>query len=363
MTTTRTPPVAADTDAPDPPARLRTDRVSLAAAGRRAWQFVGIAIALILLARLVAVLHVVVVAVLLALLATATLSPLMTRLVRTGLPRSAAALTLVGSGVGVIVGLLWAVGLQVAEQVPALLDQVEQAVRQLSTRFPSLPVPEDGSITGLLQRGGDGTGLAASGLRVGAELLSGIALAVVLSFFLLRDGAAMWRWATSALTVERRALADRMGGAAFGTVARYVRGLSVVAAADAALAGIALFALGVPLAAVLTVLTFMAAFIPTVGAFVVGGLAVALAFTEGGTTMALIVLAVYTGVQQLDGNVLQPWIMGHELPLHPAAVLVALAVGGILAGVLGALLGVPVAAAVVAAARELLVDEPADEPA
>lgn len=332
---------------------VRDDRVSLSGAGRRAWQVVGIALAVYAISWLVAKLQIVVVAVLIALLITAMLNPLMRRLADR-IPRSAAAFALVFGGVLVLGGILSLIGVRLAEQIPTLLSQVDEALAQVRQQVPALPIPPNPSLSDLV--GGAGGSTAVSSLRLGVEVLSGLALAIVLAFFLLRDGGAMWRWALSALDPGRRDLGDRMGRAAFGTVARYVRGLTVVAAADAALAGVALFVLGVPLASALTALTFLGAFIPTVGAFVVGGLAVALAFTEGGLTLALIVLAIYTAVQQLDGNVLQPWIMGHELPLHPAVVLIALTVGGLLAGIVGALLGVPVAAAAVAAAKEYLLD-------
>jgi predicted PurR-regulated permease PerM len=184
-----------------------------------------------------------------------------------------------------------------------------------------------------------------------AEVLTGAALAVVLSFFLLRDGRSMWAWFLGLFSRRRRTRVDRMGHAAYGTIAQYVRGLTVVALADATLSAIGLFALGVPLAEALVVLTLFAAYIPTIGAFVVGGLAVATAFASGGTGLAITVGVLYTVIQQVDGNVLQPWVMGSRLPLHPAAVLIALTCGGLLAGVVGALLFVPLSAAVVAAFR------------
>jgi putative heme transporter len=350
---------------------VQPGRLSLASAATRAWQLVGLALAAFVLAWLVARLRIVVVACLLAFLLAAAFGPVVLRLRRIGWRRTAAAGAVTAGWVLVLLAVLTVIGWRVAGQIPALVDQVEQAVADLGEQFPALPIPASGSLTELAERvgstgggeegGGEGDAAqeaAITGLRIGAEVIGSALLAVVLSFFLLRDGDRMWAWFTAALGPRQGRRADRMGRSAYATVAQYLRGLVVVASADAALSAVGLFALGVPLAEVLAVLTFFAAFVPTVGAFVVGGLAVLLAAADGGIGHGAVVALLYVGVQQLDGSVLQPWVMGRRLPLHPAVVLLALAVGGVTAGMMGALLGVPLAAALVAATHAYLTDEP-----
>jgi predicted PurR-regulated permease PerM len=316
---------------------------------RRAWQFVGIALALAVLGWLVATLQVVVVGALLGLLIAAMMGPLVQWLNRHGWRRSFAAFGVTVAWLLLVAGVFWLLGQQLVEQAPMLRAELNRAVDRLAEQFPDLPIPTSASPADLV----DSTEgqRAVDGLRVGAEILSSFALAVVLSFFMLRDGPRMWEWFVALWDRGHRRRVDLMGRAAYSTVAEYVRGLAVVAAMEATLSGIALFSLGVPLASALTAMTFIGAFVPVLGAIVVGALATALAFAAGGTTLALIVLGIFVGIQQLESNVLQPWIMGHRLPLHPAAVLLALSIGGVVAGIIGALIGIPVAAATVAALR------------
>lgn len=329
---------------------------TLASIGRSAWHLLGILLAFAAVGWLVSRVALVVVACILALLIAATIEPLVERLEDRGVSRTVSALGLTVTWILVLLGVFALVGWRFVDQVPELADQLRQALERLRSQFPGLPIPRNGGIEEMFSSmagGGEdsGTSPAVSGLRVLAEVLTGAALAVVLSFFLLRDGRSMWSWFLGLFSRARQARVDRMGHAAYGTIAQYVRGLTVVAVADATLSAIGLFALGVPLAEALVVLTLFAAYIPTIGAFVVGGLAVATAFASGGTGLAITVGVLYTVIQQVDGNVLQPWVMGSRLPLHPAAVLIALTCGGLVAGVVGALLFVPLSAAVVAAFR------------
>ncbi|MEE8600025.1 AI-2E family transporter [Euzebya tangerina] len=334
------------------------ERLPLSAIGRRSWQFVGLALAVGLVVWLLAQLIVVVAAIAFALFLAATFSPPMEWLAARGWPRTAAALTVTVSWLVALMALFSLVGWRFAETLPELIDQVSAALERLREQYPQLPVDVSRTSELLSSAQEWASSRASGGLRAVGEFLSGAALAIVLSFFLLRDGRDMWQW-TLALLGDRSDRVDAVAGAAWNTVSQYVQGLCIVALADAALSAIGLFALGVPMAAALVVLTFLAAFVPVVGAFVVGGLAVALAFAGGGTTTAVIVLILYVAIQQVDGNLLQPFVMGNRLPLHPAVVLVVLTVGGLKAGIVGALFAVPLAAALSAAAHAMLVTEPA----
>jgi predicted PurR-regulated permease PerM len=128
----------------------------------------------------------------------------------------------------------------------------------------------------------------------------------------------------------------------------YLRGVAVVGVVDGALIGLALALLGVPLALPLAVLTAVGAFFPIVGAVTAGALAALVALVSKGPVTALLVVGVTVLVQQLEGNLLQPVVMGRSLDLHPVVVMVALSVGGILGGIVGAFLAVPAVAVAVA---------------
>jgi predicted PurR-regulated permease PerM len=184
----------------------------------------------------------------------------------------------------------------------------------------------------------------------------------VLLFFLLKDGPMGWSWFLGAFGDRDRA--DRAGRAGWRTLSGYVRGIVVIAAIDAIGIGVALALIGVPLAVPLALLTFFACFVPILGATLAGALCVLVALAANGLTDALLVLAAVIIVQQAEGNLLEPLIMGRAVRLHPAVILLAVAAGTLIAGVSGALLATPVVAVayrMVLAAREPAVslDKPA----
>lgn len=264
---------------------------------------------------------------------------------------------------GVTVALTAVLSTRIAEQVPQLLSQLDDASSQLGDRLgidlPSVPggdSADDGSDGAGSDGGGaDGAAGAAGEAALGAaeavfRALVGLFLTLVFAFFFLKDGARMWQWLLGKLTPRARDDVDAAGGAAWRTVGAYVRGLTVVALFDAAGIGLGLLALGVPLVLTLTVLQFLGSYIPTIGALVAGAAAVGVAWVDGGATTALLVLVLVVVVQQIGNDVIEPWVMARSLPLHPAVVLVAVTAGGLLWGIAGALLFVPLAAAVTAAA-------------
>jgi len=143
---------------------------------------------------------------------------------------------------------------------------------------------------------------------------------------------------------RRQPVIDDVGGRAWGALSAYVQGVFLVATIDATLIGAALLLVGVPVALPLIVLTFIAAFFPIIGAFTAGAAATLVALVANGVPAALIILAVIVAVQQLEGNVFYPIVVGRKLHLHAVWILLALTAGGVLAGVAGAFLAVPVAA-------------------
>jgi predicted PurR-regulated permease PerM len=138
----------------------------------------------------------------------------------------------------------------------------------------------------------------------------------------------------------------------------YVRGVTLIAFIDAAGIGVAMLLLGVPMALPLTAIVFLGGFIPVVGATITGILAVLVAFVTNGIGTALAVAAAVIVVQQLEGNILQPAIMGKAVKLHPLVIILALAIGGIQAGIIGAVLAVPVAAVIWTTVKSWNADTP-----
>jgi predicted PurR-regulated permease PerM len=192
-----------------------------------------------------------------------------------------------------------------------------------------------------------------SGAALLTQWAAGIVLIVVLTFFFLKDGDRLWNWVLELFHEERQPVLHEVGVRSWTALSTYIQGVFLVATIDATLIGVALLIVGVPLALPLIVLTFIAAFFPIVGAFTAGAAAVLVALVSNGIGSALIVLAVIVAVQQLEGNVFYPVVVGRRMKLHPVAILLALTAGGVLAGVAGAFLAVPVAA-VTAAVLEFM---------
>lgn len=183
-----------------------------------------------------------------------------------------------------------------------------------------------------------------SGVRLAAELLAGIILLVVLTFLLVKDAESMQRAITHRLSGRHRRDFLVLSGGLFNTLGRYFRGVTIVAFMDAILIGIGLVAIGIPFALPLAVLTFFGAFIPVIGAVLAGLAAFLIALATDGVTAALIVGGLVLAVQQIEGNVLAPIIVGRSISLHPILVILAVSTGGALWGIMGAFVAVPLTA-------------------
>ena len=332
----------------DRPALTRLAPTGLLRAGLVCASVLLIAAVVFLAARLLVRLAPVTLAVVAALLLAALLMPAVDGLTRLRVPRGLAALAGVLGLLVVLVGPLVLVGQQVSGQFGDLrgrLDEGIAGVRDWVTG--TLPVSEQ-QFDQLWQRAPDAaTGAApspASGAALVTEVLGAALLALVLLFFLLKDGHRMWSWLLGRVPASRRGRVDAAGSAGWHALAGYVRGTVIVAAVDAVGIGLALLLVGVPLAVPLALLTFVAAFVPIIGATVAGAAAVLVALVANGPTQALIILAAVVVVQQAEGNLLEPLVMGRAVRLHPAVILLAVAAGTVLAGVAGALVAVPVAA-------------------
>lgn len=176
------------------------------------------------------------------------------------------------------------------------------------------------------------------------EFLTGMLLAMFSTLFLLYDGARIWQWTLKLVPAQARPGVAGAGPRAWRTLTAYVRGTVIVALIDAIFIGLGLFFLDVPLAVPLAVFIFLFAFIPLVGAVTSGALAVVVALVTQGPFTALMVVIVVLAVQQIEGHVLQPFILGRAVRVHPLAVVLSVAAGGMIAGIGGAVVAVPLVA-------------------
>ncbi|WP_139417726.1 AI-2E family transporter [Agromyces laixinhei] len=192
------------------------------------------------------------------------------------------------------------------------------------------------------------SGLLVSGaLSLSSSLghfLAGMLLALFATLFILIDGRSIWNWIVGIFPRRGRAAIDAAGQAGWATLGNFVRVQILVATIDAIGIGLGAFFLGLPLAVPIAILVFLGSFIPIVGAVVTGALAVFVALVYNGPVIALVMLGIVLLVQQVEGHVLQPLIMGTAVKVHPLGVVVAVATGSLLAGIPGALFAVPVAA-------------------
>ncbi|MCO8127758.1 AI-2E family transporter [Acidimicrobiia bacterium EGI L10123] len=349
--------------APDPSSTAPSVPNWLRTIGGTMWYLVGAGLVVWGLAELAQKLTVALLPVLVALLATGVLHPVVARVDRRGWPSWVAPLLAVLAMVILVVGMVGGVGVRLNDQLPVLQQDLRSAAQDIEDRFglelPAMGGSGEGSGSGSSSIVPDATEL----LRLGSEVLFGLFLSLALTFLFLKDGASIWEWFVTKLRGRARDDVDAAARAAWGTVGAYVRGLTVVAAFDAVGIAVGLVLLGVPLVITLAVLQFVASYIPTIGAFVAGAVAVAVAYSSGGFATAALTVALVVVVQQIGNNVIEPWIMGRTIPLHPAVVLIAVTAGAALWGIAGALLFVPLAAALSAAGHALWVRRTGADPA
>ncbi|MGC5017006.1 AI-2E family transporter [Micromonospora sp. DT47] len=278
---------------------------------------------------------------------TALLDPVLLRLRRLRVPPAPAALLTILLLLGILVGagvLVWNL---TAAQFSELSQQLGEGL-QRSRDFVTSTLPiSDAQLDKLIQQVRDGMGGGfdpVGGARTAAEVAGSTLLALVLLFFLLKDGRSMWRWVLRRLTGPNREVTAEAGRVGWRTLGSYSRGTMIIAAIDAIGIGLALVLLGVPLALPLALITFLGGFVPIIGATVAGTVAVLVALAAKGPTTALLVLAAVIAVQQIEGNLLEPLIMKRQVQLHPVVILVAVTAGTLIAGIAGAFVSVPIAA-------------------
>ncbi|MEU1280216.1 AI-2E family transporter [Streptomyces sp. NPDC005805] len=335
---------------PDPVAAIPWGMRVAAEAG---WRLLVLAGTLWVLMRVISAVQLVVLAFVAALLVTALLQPTVARLKRAGLPRGLA--TAVTAVLGfVIMGLVgWFVVWQVMENLDTLSARVRDGIDELKRWLLDSPFHvTESQINDIAQNLSDTIGtnteeITSAGLQgvtVMVEVLTGMLLAMFSTLFLLHDGRRIWEWSLKLVPAQARAGVAGAGPRAWRTLTAYVRGTVLVALIDAVFIGLGIWFLDVPMAVPLAVFIFLFAFIPLVGAVISGALAVVVALVTQGVFTALMVLVVVLAVQQIEGHVLQPFILGRAVRVHPLAVVLAVAAGGLTAGIGGAVVAVPLVA-------------------
>lgn len=298
-------------------------------------------------------LKLVVIPVLLALIVAAAAAPVLRFLRKRGMSHMMSAWTTLLGGLLVFGGIITMIVFAVQNQFGELVTSATDGLDQLQDFLLQGPFPIDqGMIDDARQALVDfatssqfGSG-AIAGVTVAGEVVTGLALGIVILFFFLKDGGMIWDFFLKPLHGERLARGKRIGETSVKVLGGYVRGTATIALVDAVAIGVGLVVLQVPLALPLAVLVFIGAFIPLVGATATGILAALVALVANGWVVALIVVAIVIVVNQLEGNFLQPVVMAQSLKLHPLVILVALTAGTILGGIVGAVLSVPIAAVV-----------------
>jgi putative heme transporter len=322
-------------------------------AAEAGWRLLVLAGALWVIMRAVSAVRLVVLSFVAALLITALLQPTVLRLRRHGVPRGPAAVITAVFGF-VLLGLIgWFVGWQITESLGDLSRRLQGGTGEIKRWLLNGPFHiTEKEFHEFFRKLGDRIGhntgritsLGLRGATVLAEVVTGVLLTVFCTLFLLYDGRRVWEWLLTLVPAAARPSVAGAGPRAWRTLTAYVHGTVIVAFIDAVFIGIGIFFLGVPLAVPLAVFVFLFSFIPLVGAVVSGALAVVVGLVTQGVFTALMVLVVVLAVQQIEGHVLQPFILGRAVRVHPLAVILSVSAGSLIAGIGGAVVAVPLVA-------------------
>jgi putative heme transporter len=320
-----------------------------------AWRFLVIVAAGYVVLWVLARFSVIVIPLVVALLFAALGTPFVDLLQRAGFNRKlASALTVVG-GLAMVSLLLTFVGQQIAQGFSDLSQQVVDGLGQIRTWLQEGPLQaSESQISDAIAEAQRAIGSSTDQIitrvtEVGTALtfiVAGFFIALFATFFFMADGARIWAWVVRLFPRAARTRADSSGRAAWYSLTRFVRATVLVALVDAVGIGLVAYLLNVPFAFAIGVLVFISSFVPIVGATVSGAVAVLVALVAQGPVVALLMLAGVLVVQQVESNVLQPFLMGRFVSVHPLGVLVAIGCGVLVAGVAGALVAVPLVAAV-----------------
>jgi len=324
-----------------------------------------------LIAWIIGRISIVVLPVAIAFLLTALLYPLTKRLRDAGLrPIYATWITML-LGLAVIVGVGFLIGNRANEEFPRLVEQLQRTAAEAQHWLLNGPLQlKQAQITHIVDEIGkqlteqrnEIVNTVLTGATAVLEALASFVLVVFVTFFLLKDGDKIWAWFLKAFG-DAAPRVDRAGRAAWVTICHYVQGTVAIAAIHGIVMGTVLAVMGVPLWVPLAVLIFLGSFIPIIGIVVTGGLATLVTLGAQGWISALVFLAILVVEQQLENHLFQPQIVGRAIDFHPLAVILVLAVGGVIAGIPGAAVAVPLTAVLYRALPELFrAERPAPPP-
>ncbi|MCS5734252.1 AI-2E family transporter [Herbiconiux daphne] len=317
------------------------------------WRLLVVLGVLGVLVFLIIQLRLLIIPILLAVVLSALLVPFKNFLVRHRWPKWAAIATAELGTIVVVAGLIFLVVTQVTSGFDDLRQQTMTSYSDLKTFLADSPLQVSetdfnnyvSDIWTAVQQDSAAliSGAAAVGSSVG-HVLTGVLLTLFTTLFILIDGARIWAWLVRLFPRRARAATDGAGKTGWATLQSFVKVQILVASIDAIGIGVGAAILQVPLAIPIAVLVFLGSFIPIIGAVVTGAVAVFIALVYNGPVIALIMLGIVLLVQQIEGHILQPLVMGTAVKVHPLAVVLAVAGGSMVAGIAGAFFAVPVVA-------------------
>lgn len=319
-----------------------------------AWRFIAIAVAVLMVLWTLKFFAVVVLPVVIALFIAALSAPLVAGLQRLYVPRKLASLLVVVGGLAAVALLLTFVGQQVASSIDELSGKVSDGLGEIRDWLETGPLnASDSQIDTWIEEAQNwietqGKDLASQASEVSSTLshiVAGFFIVLFSTYFFLADGHLIWAWVVRIFPRAARSRADSSGRVAWRSMTQFVRATVLVAGVDAIGIMIVAVILDVPLVSAIGVLVFLGAFVPLIGAFLSGTVAVLVALVAQGPLVALLMFGGVVLVQQIEAHVLQPFLMGRFVSVHPLGVILAIAAGVIVAGVVGALVAVPLAAA------------------
>lgn len=288
------------------------------------------------------------------------LTPVVDWLHRRSLPRLAATVLVYLATLSLVAALVTVSAASVSSDITRLGDSLNESVSQVKdwATGPPLnlePATFDRSVDGVRDQVNQLTSdeQLLSAARMAVSVVTGVLLALVLLFFFLKDGPTMSAWFVGLFPPDRRDATRRVARRARRALEGYLKGTVLIGLIEGVSVGVLMAVLGVSQFLPLAALTVVAAFFPIVGAVAAGVVAVLVTLVEAGPGRAIIAAAAIVVLQQVDGDLLQPLVMGQSVRLHPVAILLALTTGGLVAGIAGAFLAVPLTAAIAAAANEL----------
>ncbi|MDO9494336.1 MAG: AI-2E family transporter [Nocardioides sp.] len=341
------------------------------------WRFLVIVAAGLVLVKTIAFFSVIVLPAAVALLIAALVSPLVGWMAARGFPRGLASALVVLGGIAVVGALLTFAGQQVANGATDLADSTVEGLDKIRTWLKDGPLnasdsqindwiaDAQGAITDRTENGEILSQVSSLGATL-SHVFAGFFIVLFATYFFMADGERLWAWFVRLAPRAARQHVDSSGRVAWISLVQFVRATVLVAFVDAVGIMVGAAVLQVPFVLAIGVLVFLGAFVPLVGASVAGTVAVLVALVDQGPITALLMLAVVIGVQQIEGHILQPFLMGRWVSVHPLGVIFALGAGIVVAGVAGALVAVPLAAAANAVVQHLasntaVGDDPVEE--